>query len=265
MSVDMRYAAVYDRPMIPHSIRRGALAALVLAALLLAAVAAPAAESPVAVQLSGSISPPRLSRPVGGVGTNLTLKLRTVLEHPADSTLQLQKVVYKLPKGAVTNGKLFPSCSADVLSRARGRLSVCPDGSRIGSGVATGTAVDIGVTSSGRLTLFNGPGGRSITLNVSIVNPALVNMTVAVPLRRASGRYGYVTSASIPPQLQTILDGPIVVRRIDLTTGATHVVRGVRRGYIEGIRCPSGGAHLRGELTFTGNLTSTADATVPCR
>ena len=234
--------------------------------LLAIVVAAPAADGPIATRLFGSISPSRIGRPRGRVGTNVRLTIRTVFEHPADSRLQLQRVVFKLPKGAAANGKLFPSCSARTLSRARGRLSACPRGSRIGGGVATGTAVDIGVTSSGRLTLFNGPRGRSITLNVSIINPAQINMTVSVPLRKTRGRYGYVTQAAIPPQLQTILDGPIVVRRIDLMTGATRVVRGVRRGYVEAHRCPrSGRAPMHGDFWFSEGVRTSSDAMITCR
>jgi hypothetical protein len=245
--------------------RRGRVALVALTATLLAAVAAPAADGPVTTSLSGSISPSRVGRPSGGVGTRVTLKIRTVFTHPADSRLQLQKVMYRLPSGATANGKLFPSCSARTLNRARGRLSACPRGSKIGSGVATGTAVDIGVTSTGRLTLFNGPNGKSITLNVSIINPAQINMTLSVPLRKTSGRFGYVTTANIPPGLQTILDGPIVVRRIDLKTGATRTVRGVRRGYIEAFRCPrSRRAPLHGDFTFSQGVKTSSSATIAC-
>jgi hypothetical protein len=252
------------------STTRGRVALVALAVTLLVAAAATAAQAPsVPVTLSGSISPDHLLRPIrNGVGQPLTLKIRSVLEHPEDSRLQLQKVLYKLPGGsaAVANGALFPSCSATTLNRARGRLSACPRGSKIGSGIATGTAVDIGVTSSGRLTLFNGPGGRSITLNVSIVSPAQINMTFSVPLRKTSGRYGYTTTANVPPGLQEIIDGPIIVRRIDLTTGATRVIRGVRRGYIEGYRCPRGGrAPLHGEFSFSDGSTSKADTVITCR
>lgn len=189
------------------------------------------------------------------------------LEHPADSRLQLQRVKVLLPAGVgVPNGRLFPSCRADVLNRARGRLSVCPRGSLVGRGIATGTAVDIGVTSSGRLTFFNGPGGRSLTLNVSIINPAQINLTFTAPIQKISGRYGYSVTFNIPPGLQTILDGPIVVRRVDATVGATIVVRGVRRGYIEAIRCPRNRrAPARSEFSFSDGSTSSADTEITCR
>jgi hypothetical protein len=109
-------------------------------------------------------------------------------------------------KGARFNGKLFPSCSAAKLRAAHGRLSVCPPGSKIGTGVATGRAVAVGITSSGKMNIFNGPGGRSIVLNFVVINPALINATFQAPIVRVHGRYAF-KQATVPPELQRILDG----------------------------------------------------------
>jgi hypothetical protein len=249
------------------TIRTGRIAVAATVATLLVGAAAPAAQAAVGASLRVSISPNRVGRPRGGVGTPVKLTNKIVLTHPADSTVRLQKVALLLPSGVgKPNGNLFPSCSASTLNRARGRLSACPRGSKVGSGVARGTAVDIGVTSSGRMTFFNGPGGRSLTLNVSIINPAQINLTFSAPIKKISGRYGYRVTFNIPAGLQTILDGPIVVRSIDATVGATRVVRGVRRGYIEALRCPrSRRAPARGEFGFDDGTTSTADTSITCR
>jgi hypothetical protein len=234
-------------------------AATAVAALLLAAVAV-AADAPT-TSVSASISPSDV-----GTRTPVSLKLNLKITHPADSRLRLQRVVVLFPKGSHQNGKLFKSCTAAALNRARGRLSVCPKGSKIGSGIATGTAVDIGVTSSGRMTLFNGPGGKSIVFNVSILNPAQINLSFQAPLKKISGKYAYKLTANIPPGLQEILDGPIVVRSINTKTGAFRTINGVRRGYIEAGPCPkSGRAPLHVDFGFSDGVTSRADATVVCR
>ena len=223
-----------------RTLRTGRIVAAALAATLVVAAAAPTAGAEVGADLEFRVSPNRIQNPpANGFGTPINLTTNQTLTHPADSSLRLIRVVTLLPGGvAVPNGKFFPSCSADALNRARGRLSVCPRGSLVGRGVAGGTAVDIGVSSTGRLTFFNGPGGRSLTLNVSIINPALINATFTAPIKKISGRYGYSVTFTIPAQLQTILDGPIVVRKIDATIGATIMYRGRRRGYIEATRCP---------------------------
>jgi hypothetical protein len=251
-----------------RTLRTGRIAAAAIAATLVVAAAAPTAGAAVTAGVQFRVSPNRLQRPpANGFGTPIKLTTKQTLTHPADSTLRLTRVSVLLPGGvAVPNGKLFPSCSKDALNRARGRLSVCPRGSLVGRGIATGTAVDIGVTSSGRLTFFNGPGGRSLTLNVSIINPALINATFTAPIKKISGRYGYSVTFNIPAQLQTILDGPIVVRRIDATIGTTIMVRGRRRGYIEATRCPRG-RRVPAEASFTFDDGSVArDGTeIACR
>lgn len=250
------------------SIRTGRIAVAALAATLLLAVTAVAAVAPtVPADISITVSPNRIGRVVNGVGTPVRLITRFKFNHPADSRLQLQRVSIQLPAGVgVPNGKLFPSCSAATLNRARGQLSRCPRGSMVGSGLARGTAVDIGVSSSGRLTFFNGPGGRSLTLNVSIINPAQINATFTAPIKKTSGRYGYSVTFNIPTQLQNILDGPIVVTGIDATVGATRVVRGVRRGYIEAIRCPrSKRAPARGSFSFSDGSTTVSDTELTCK
>lgn len=240
-------------------VRTASLAAVGALAL---AVAAPAADAPrPVVALTASISPSR-----GHIkpGTPLTLRVNTTFTSvPAGGNFVLQRLDYLLPHGAVQNGKLFPSCAVEKLARAHGQLSACPKGSQVGSGRAYGTAVAIGVSSSGRLTLFNGPGGKSLTMNIDVKTPALINATFSTPIVKTSGRYGYKLSAVIPDQLKTILGGDIVVSRIDVTAGATRVVNGVKRGYIEGVKCPtSHKAPVHADFVFNQGAKASADTTI---
>lgn len=251
-----------------QSIRTGRIAAAAAAATLLLAGTAAATEVPgLTTSLRASVTPNHLVRGLTNAH-GMPIKLRFVADitHPADSHYQLQRVVVRFPNGVgKPNGKLFPSCSAAKLRSAHNRLSACPRGSLIGRGKAIGTAVNIGVTSSGALTLFNGPGGKSIVFNVSILSPALINENFTAPLKRTSGTYGYSLTNTIPPELQTILDGPIIVRKIDVTTGLTRVVRGVRRGFIEAFKCPrSGKAPLHADFFFSDGATSSADTNILC-
>jgi len=270
--VDDRYKHVYHRVM--KSIRAARIVVAAGAATLIAAVAAPAASGPVTASLKASVSPNHL---VGGPfspnrGMPIKLSYKATLNHPSDSTYELTRVVVKFPAGvAKPNGNLFPSCSVAKLRAARGNLHVCPKGSKIGSGVAVGTAVNIGVTSKGTLTLFNGPHGKSIVFNVNIVTPALINDSFNAPLVKTHGKYGYVLTNNIPSDLQTILDGPIVVRSISVTTGATRVVHGVRRGYIEAYKCPrSHKAPIHSDFFLTQGVapfataSASADANISC-
>jgi hypothetical protein len=256
-----------------QSIRVGRIAVAAAAAICIVAAASPAASTPggPVATVKTSVSPNHLVPGLTNAhGMPITLKFHLGITHPADSRYRLDKVTVRFPSGVgKPNGNLFPSCSVKQLEQAHNRLSACPRGSKIGSGRAVGTAVDIGVTSSGKLTLFNGPGGKSITFNVNITTPALINKTFSAPLKKTSGRYGYVLTSPVPTELQNILDGPIIVKSIDVTTGLTRVVRGVRRGYIEAYKCPrSHKAPLHVDTSYNTDsgltATSSADTSIAC-
>jgi len=256
-----------------QSIRVGRIAAAAAAATLIVAAASPAANTPggPVASVKASVSPNHL---VPGLtnkhGMPISLKFHLGITHPSGSRYRLERVIVRFPSGVgAPHGELFPSCSVAQLEKAHNRLSACPKGSKVGSGRAVGTAVDLGVTSSGKLTLFNGPHGKSITFNVNITTPALINKTFSAPLKKTGGRYGYVLTNDIPTELQNILDGPIIVRSIDVTTGATRVVKGVKRGFIEAFKCPkSHKAPLHVDTFYNtdtgGSATSSADANIAC-
>jgi hypothetical protein len=198
-------------------------------------------------------------------GTPIRFVLDTRLaSRPPGGRFVLRRADYLFPRSVVVNGRRFPSCSVRTIIRARGVLRACPRGSKIGSGVVPGRAVDLGgLISRGRLTLFNGPGGRSITVNVRIQVPAIINATVSARLRRRDG-VDKLTLV-LPPALNTILDGDIVTSRVHLSLGATRVVDGVKRGYVEASRCLSSGkARMQGTFTFRGGAKASADAKVAC-
>ena len=182
---------------------------------------------------------------------------------PPGGNFVLRRLDYLFPRSIAVKGGLFPPCSVRRLERAHNRLSTCPRGSRIGGGTVTGDVVHLGVASRARLTLFNGPRGRSITMNMSIKTPAFINKTVSVRLRRVKGADKLTLVA--PAELTNVLDGPIVTSRIQLAIGATRVVHGAKRGYVEANRCPSSGAaRMRGTFTFRRGVKASADAKVAC-
>lgn len=183
---------------------------------------------------------------------------------PAGGNFVLERIDYLFGRGARLNGSRFPSCRAAKLRAARGNPAACPRGSKIGEGRAWGTAVAIGLRSSGTLSLYNGPGGRSVTMHLRVVNPAQIEETISIPIVKTSGRYAFKTSVSTPPKLQTILDGPIVVSRILLTIGVTRTIGGVKTPYFEANNCPREGSPLHGDYFFVGGATASTDVTAVC-
>ena len=245
-------------------LRRFWFVLLVLAALLPAAGALAAGEPQPVVRMSVDVSAGGGGRSIVQ-GTPLALTLDTSFESvPAGGDFVLQRSVFLFGHGARLNGSRYPSCSAAKLEAARGNPRACPAGSLIGTGRAWGTAIAIPLRSSGSLAVYNGPGGRSLTMHFRVVNPALVDETLSVPIVRMKGRYAFRLSVETPPKLQRILDGDIVVSRILVRTGATLTIGGERVPYVEALGCLRGGSPIHGDFSFRGGATASADATATC-
>jgi hypothetical protein len=187
---------------------------------------------------------------------------------PGADPFTIQQAVVYFPDHAGTNGRLFPSCSVRQIARFRGNIARCPKGSKIGSGTVKASAIQIGVTATGRVTMFNGPGGKSITLNIQTLLPAYINESIDAPITQLHGRYGEKLTLVVPHSLQEILSGVFVgVRDFDVTiTGAVRV-HGVAYSYLRARTCPSIPMHgVFGFKDWTSGRTAsvTSDAKVRC-
>ncbi|WP_148260953.1 hypothetical protein [Conexibacter woesei] len=242
---------------------RGRILSLAAASALLLATApaAMAAES----GITGKISPNK-----GPVGTPLDLSIAFTITPAAGEQPTVAKAVLDFPNNAVHNGKLFPSCTAAQINAKRGRFTSCPKGSQVGKGSLRADVPNADVYNvPGRVTIFNGAGGKSLTVHIYATNPVLISEAFDAPLVKTSGRYGYRLTANVPDTLQEISDGWFaVLKRFNTTVGATRTVRGRKRGFIEAKRCPSGGrAPIGGSFSFrsgTGSPTSTTGF-ISCR
>lgn len=255
------------------ALRPGRMLALAVIALLLGTPAAANAVSPV-VRVKASISPNRIHTAHGSVGTPITLRIDTAFstQPPAGMPFTVRHADILFPPGFAANGRLFPFCSARQIARFAGVISRCPRGSRIGGGSVTAVAIQLGVTSQAKIALFNGPGGRSVTLNVQASNPANINESFDAPLARVHGKYAYKLSLPVPMSLQQILTGVYVgLKEFDVVAGATMRVHGVKRGFIEALTCPrKGTVPGHGDVDFedyaTGQQASVSvDTTAVCK
>jgi hypothetical protein len=257
--------------------RAGRKASIAAAAALMLAAAAPVANavSPTA-KIKASISPSSIRTAHGSVGTPIALHYETIFgtDTPAavvqPFTIQTATVLF--PKGAVDNGRLFKSCSVSQIQRFAGVLSRCPHGSKIGGGTLKAFAIQLGVTSNGRVALFNGPHGKSIVFNIQTSIPANINESFNAPLTKTGGKYAYKLTITVPHTLQEILTGVFVgLEDFKVTTSGTTRSHGRKRGYIEAISCPKNGkAKTHGDFSFedwsTGQVASAhADATIRCK
>jgi hypothetical protein len=219
------------------------------AAAALAGVAAPeGAGAATEVRLDGRLSPVIREVPRRPPSMTLRMTAHFIGDGPGFQPPILDHSVIRFPFGSRLNNRLFPSCDPALINR-RGP-GACPAGSLIGKG----HALVFADTERQRLTvrLFNGRRGRSVVFYFHGTNPARVDTAFAAPLRRKrGGRWNYVLSIPVPDTLQVVAGIPIYVSEFVSTVGATRVVRGRRRGFIEAWACPPGAqVPVRGDFEF---------------
>jgi hypothetical protein len=238
------------------------------AALLLLAATAPAADAPSAT-ISGTVSPNAFGKLRNGVGHSLALTLKgRVVQSASESSPILTNMVLSLPTNAVANGRLFPSCTAARLNRGHGRPSACPRGSQLGGGPATAHVHGIDIDVTGRLNVWNGPGGKSVVMQAIFTQPADINISFDAQLIKTSGRYGYRTIINIPSSLRDILpddQAGLTTFNVTLRATTTQTVKGkkIKRGYIEPTSCPKKrDLPMHADFRYLEGTTTSADSTI---
>lgn len=219
------------------------------------------AVSPV-VKLRGEAALTRATGPRFHVDTAFST------DTPGADLFTVQRAVVYFPDHAGTNGRYFPSCSARQIARFRGNVGRCPEGSELGSGTVTAKALQIGVTATGRVRMFNGPGGKSITINIQTLLPAYINESIDAPITQLHGIYGEKMTLTVPHSLQEILSGVFVgVKDFDVTLTGAIRRNGATVPFLRARRCPRRAMHGVFDLkdwTSGQSATVTADAKVRC-
>ncbi|HXE43788.1 MAG TPA: hypothetical protein VN635_01185 [Conexibacter sp.] len=247
--------------------RRRAFSVTSIAALLLVA-AAPAAHAirPV-VKINGSAS---LTHLAGGALAPAKFHVDTTFttDTPGAQPFTIQRAVLYFPDHAGTNGRLFPSCNARQITHFHGNLKRCPKGAEVGRGTVTASAIQLGVTATGQVALFNSNHGKSITIHVRTLVPVLIDRSFDAPITQLHGRYGEKLTLVVPQSLQEIIGGVFVaVRDFNVTlTGAVRV-HGVEYSYLKAPRCPR--TPLHGVFDFMDwtsgqTATTTVDSKIHC-
>ncbi len=123
---------------------------------------------------------------------------------PASSSLPAtQTITLFLPGGVRVAGAKMPKCSPAALEKSG--PSVCPKGSQIGTGSATGWT--LGQLWPLTLTFYNGPGGNLLSY-VTATTPVKIETVVeGHVMKPAGGTYGEEIVATIPSALLEPLPG----------------------------------------------------------
>jgi hypothetical protein len=172
----------------------------------------------------------------------------------------LQQAVLKFTYGAHLNGNLFPSCSADQIRNHK----ACPKGSQIGKGSALGLLGDVKEPIT--VTLYNGPKGKSITFEIKGSKPAVIDVPFDAPLKTfTGGTYNYGLTVNVPDILQVVAGIPVSLDFFNVSVGATRVVKGHKRGYIETLICPpSALVPLQADFKFVNANPFHTDTYIHC-
>lgn len=187
---------------------------------------------------------------------------------PGAEPFTIRKAVVYFPDHAGTNGRLFASCDAAQIRRLHGAVGRCPKGSKIGAGTVKARALQLGVAARGRVALFNGNRGRSVTINIQTLHPAAINESIDAPLTQLHGVYGEKLTLVVPHTLQEIIEGVYVgVQEFDVTLGGAVRVDGATYSFLRARTCPTRAVH--GVFEFVDSATglastATADAKVRC-
>jgi hypothetical protein len=117
------------------------------------------------------------------------------------------------PKGSLYQGSRYPICSRSAINRGPNR---CPRGSIMGSG--TGTAYADTTVTHPTITVVNG-GAKTVYFYTVLNNPARVQEPVIGHIVRASGKYAYKLTATVPSNLRIVAGVPIELTSLKVTAG----------------------------------------------
>lgn len=196
--------------------------------------------------------------------TNVALKVRPFFDDiSADSAnpfaTKFANVFFD--KNLVFNGRFFPSCApAKVLSNA----SSCPRGSKVGTGVASGTA--LGLTENLTVGIFNGPGGNKVELLVDGSTPLTIHAVIEGTLTKQTGKYGYLLKVPVPADLQQPAPGAVATLTNFNTTVKGQITRKRKKIPFIGLAgCTAGNLAFGYTGEFTDDTSQTVEVTQACR
>ena len=180
-------------------------------------------------------------------------------------------------KEGLTNAKQFPGCASSKVFQDE---KTCPSGSKVGSGTARG--IGIGLDENVKLTAFNQPSGKGITVLVIGESPLIIREVVVANLKTLSGdpKYKYELTFSVPKNLQSPAPGVIAaIKDLSLTIPVTYLKKsgkivkkkGHKVPYLATTGCAAGRWYGKYVADYTTSFDSaiessqTVNLTIPCK
>lgn len=174
---------------------------------------------------------------------------------PASSSLPAtQTITLFLPGGVRVAGAKMPKCSPAALEKSG--PSVCPKGSQIGTGSATGWT--LGQLWPLTLTFYNGPGGNLLSY-VTATTPVKIETVVeGHVMKPAGGTYGEEIVATIPSALLEPLPGD------PAETVNLHVHVSGSSGWLRSTNCAPHALAVNFSFAYTNGQTISIGGNLNC-
>lgn len=171
-----------------------------------------------------------------------------------------------LPKGIALNYKAFPACNLPEgdAGKVGGYCEQNAPKSKVGSGTAKASVVDVDFEPTGVLTPYIGTNGR-LLIRTQFEQPAVIDQPLIGNVTTSGGAYAF--GFSVPTELQTpIPNADQQILDFTLKFDKKTAKKGKKKiGLVELTSCPKGGYVFKGDFTYKSGETTSVTTTVPCK
>jgi hypothetical protein len=208
--------------------------------------------------ITGSVSPSSHGTKKKPKKTKLVVKLATTPK-AGEPAFAASDTIVHLGNELVFNGKALKQCASSVVLSDDTK---CPKGSKVGKGVAAGTA--LGLTEPLTVTAYNGTGGKKLELLVDGTSPLQIHAVIEGILSKDVAPYGNKLSVHVPDNLQQPAPGAYAtLTQFDTTINA---VTGKKKAPYVGIAsCKDKQISLGVDYIYTDGTQKSAQTTVACK
>jgi hypothetical protein len=190
--------------------------------------------------------------------TKLVVKLATTPK-AGEPAFAASDTIVHLGKELAFHGNAFKTCSS---SQILADDTKCPKGSKVGKGLAAGTA--LGLTENLTVKAYNGPGGNKLELLVDGSTPLQIHAVIEGVLSSDSGQYGKKLSVHVPDNLQQPAPGAYATL-VQFDTTINAILGKKKMPYVGIQSCSDKSVSFGVDYKYTDGTSKSAATTAKCK
>jgi hypothetical protein len=191
--------------------------------------------------------------------TKLVVKLRTTPK-AGEPAFAASDTIVHLGNELQFNGSALPTCSA---AQVQADDTKCPTKSRVGKGVAAGTA--LGLTENLTVKAYNGPGGNKLELLVDGSTPLQIHSVIEGVLASDSAPYGKKLTVHVPDNLQQPAPGAYATL-VQFDTTINAILGKKKKPYVGVQSCSDKQVSFKVDYIYQPDQsTKSAETTAKCK